>query len=50
MSEELNIRKAERQVFRAAFSDGLWDIIIAGLLLQFAIAPLLSSSLGDFWS
>ena len=50
MSEKLNIKKAERQVFQAALSDGLWDIVIAGLLLQFAIAPLLSSSLGDFWS
>lgn len=50
MSEEVNIKKAERQVFKAAFSDGLWDIVIAGLLLQFAIAPLLSLLLGDFWS
>ena len=50
MSERLNLKNAERKVFRAAFDDGLWDIIIAGFALQFSVAPLLSHALGDFWS
>ena len=50
MSEKLNLKNAERKVFRATISDGLWDILIAGFALQFAIAPLLSPILGDFWS
>ena len=50
MSERLDLKNAERKVFRATFDDGLWDIIIAGLALQFAVAPLLSPALGDFWS
>ncbi|MBN2148417.1 MAG: hypothetical protein JW726_13595, partial [Anaerolineales bacterium] len=32
------------------FADGLWDVFIGCFALQFAIAPLLSESLGDFWS
>ncbi|MFC1971053.1 hypothetical protein ACFLV0_03860 [Chloroflexota bacterium] len=50
MSEKLSLKNAERKVFRAASHDGLWDIIIAGFALEFAVAPLLSPALGDFWS
>ena len=28
----------------------MWDVFIGCFLLEFAIAPLLSKSLGDFWS
>ena len=50
MAEKLDLKNAERKVFRAASHDGLWDIIIAGFALEFAVAPLLSPALGDLWS
>jgi hypothetical protein len=51
MSEQLSLPEAERRVFRAAFQDGLWDILIGCFPLMFSIAPLLSAAgLGDFWS
>jgi len=50
MSEKISLKEAERQVFRTVFQDGLWDVFIGCLVLQFAIAPLLSVSMGDFWS
>ena len=50
MLNTLSLKDAERKVFRTTFLDGLWDIFIGCFFLQFAFAPLLSSSLGDFWS
>lgn len=44
------MQKVERGTFRAAVDIGVWDILIATLVSMFAIAPLLSGSLGDFWS
>jgi hypothetical protein len=40
----------EREAFRAATDTGLWDVLIASVMAMFAIAPLLSGTLGDFWS
>ena len=45
-----DLMDAERQSFRAGVDTGLWDVLIAVLFSMFAIAPLLSSRLGDFWS
>ena len=50
MSQQISLKEAERQVFKTIFQDGLWDVFIGCIVLQFAIAPLLSVSLGDFWS
>lgn len=50
MQTPVSLKAAERKVFQTAFADGLWDIFISCFALQFAIAPLLSASLGDFWS
>lgn len=50
MVQKISLKQAERKVFRATFQDGLWDIFIGCFVLQFAVAPLLSSKLGDFWS
>jgi hypothetical protein len=50
MSEEINIKEAERKVFRSAFQDGLVEIMLGSFVLMFAVAPLLSHYLGDFWS
>lgn len=40
----------ERRTFRAARDDGLFDVMMAAIVSMFALAPLLSGSLGDFWS
>jgi hypothetical protein len=51
MTQKISLKEAERQVFRAAIQDGLWDIFIGCFFLAyFAGAPFLSPSLGDFWS
>lgn len=50
MEKEPDLRQAEQRVFKSAIEDGLWDVLIGLVTLQFAIAPFLSRSLGDFWS
>ena len=50
MSEKISLKEAEKQVFAATFQDGLWDVLIGLFVLAFALAPVLSDPLGDFWS
>ena len=50
MSQEVDLREAERKVFRSTFQDGLVEIMLGSVVLMFAIAPFLSPYLGDFWS
>lgn len=50
MSHEINLKEAERKVFRSAFQDGLVEIMLGCVVLMFAIAPFFSPYLGDFWS
>jgi hypothetical protein len=50
MSEKISLKDAERKAFKLALQDGLWDILLACFTLMFAVAPLLSTSLADFWS
>jgi hypothetical protein len=50
MSGKNVLEQAERKVFRASFEDGLIDFGIAAFTLMFAVAPLLSETMGDFWS
>jgi hypothetical protein len=50
MSNPISLKEAERKVFKTSFDDGLWDIFLGCFFLMFAIAPLLSNRLGDFWS
>jgi hypothetical protein len=45
-----DLKALERRTFRTANDDGLWDVLIASVIAMFAIAPLLSDRLGDFWS
>lgn len=50
MSREIDLKEAERKVFRSAFQDGLVEIGLGCWVLMFAIGPFLSPYLGDFWS
>jgi hypothetical protein len=51
MSPMISLKEAERKVFTSTFRDGLWDIFIGCVILQFAVGPLLTDlGLGDFWS
>lgn len=50
MSEQISLKQAEKQVVTATYGDGLWDLFLGCFVLMFALAPLLSVSLGDFWS
>ena len=50
MSENKTLRAIDRKIFKTSFEDGLLDIFLASFVLMFAVAPLLSGRLGDFWS
>lgn len=50
MSEVFSLKRAESKAFKIATQDGLWDIFLGCFILIFAIAPYLSTSMGDFWS
>ncbi len=46
----IDMSKQERDAYRAVTDTGLRDIFMASVVALFAIAPLLSGKLGDFWS
>jgi hypothetical protein len=50
MNKKNMLKEADRKVFSNFFGEGLIEISLASFLLMFSIAPLLSTSLGDFWS
>jgi hypothetical protein len=50
MSQNKMLEAADRKVFTTIFKDGLVDIFLAAFILMFAVAPLLSVTMGDFWS
>ena len=50
MSQNINLKEADRKIFSASFDDGLLDIFLACWLLIFILGPFLSVYLGDFWS
>ena len=39
MSQEVDLKEAERKVFRSTFQDGLVEIMLGSVVLMFAIAP-----------
>jgi len=49
MQKPLSLKSTERKAFQTSFADGLWDVLIGCFVLLFALAPLLSAALGDFW-
>lgn len=50
MQPPVSLKSVERKVFQTTFADGLWDVLIGSFVLVFALAPILSLTLGDFWS
>jgi hypothetical protein len=50
MVEEISLKEVERKIFSIVTQDGMSDIFLGCIFLIFAIAPSLSSRLGDFWS
>jgi hypothetical protein len=50
MNSQISLKQTERKLFHSQFDDSLIDIGIGGFMLIFALAPLLSETLGDFWS
>jgi hypothetical protein len=45
-----DLKSLERRTFRTITDDGLWDVLLALVFALFAVAPMLSQVLGDFWS
>jgi hypothetical protein len=50
MSTDKTLKAIDRKIFKTYFEDGLLDIFLAAFALMFAVVPLLSGTLGDFWS
>jgi len=50
MNEKIELKKIEKKAWTSYFQDGLIDIFIGCIVIMFALAPILSESLGDFWS
>jgi len=47
---QISLKDLEKNVYQLSVQDGLIDLQIGVFLLTFAIIPLLSTTLGDFWS
>jgi len=50
MSEQISLKEVENKLYRTTFQDGTLELFLSAFVLLFAVAPLLSPSLGDFWS
>jgi hypothetical protein len=50
MTAKTSLKDLERKLYRASRQDGILDIQIGSVVLIFAVAPLLSVYLGDFWA
>ena len=50
MADKISLREVERNIFKRAVDDGLWDILIGCFFLNFGLTLKLSESLGDFLS
>jgi hypothetical protein len=50
MQNPISLKSAESKAFQLSFADGLWDVFIGCMFLNFAVAPFLSETMGDFWS
>jgi hypothetical protein len=50
VARQISLRDVEQKAFSMRYDDGLWDVLLGCVFLQFPIAIHLSPSLGDFWS
>lgn len=50
MVDKISLKEIEKNIFKRAVDDGLWDILIGCYFLNFGLALKLSESMGDFWS
>jgi hypothetical protein len=50
MTSKISLKDLERSLFRDSIQNGLIEIQIGAFLLMFVVAPLLSPTVGDFWS
>ncbi len=50
MAKPVSLKSIEKQAFRIKFTDGLWEVLGGCFTLIFALAPVLSETMGDFWS
>jgi len=49
MKSRTSLKDAERRAFASRFEDGLVDVTIGSLLMNFALSPLLNEVLGRTW-
>jgi hypothetical protein len=51
MSQKMNLKEAERNVFKlAAFQDGWWDILFGGELIILSVYPISRQAFGPAWN
>ncbi len=50
MNENMDLKKIEKKAWISYFQDGLWDIFIGLLLLNFGIAPLIGAVINSNYS
>jgi len=46
MTEKINLKKIEKKAWKSYHQDGLWDIFLGLILLNFGIAPILEEITG----
>ena len=50
MSDQISLKNLEQSLYKSSIQVGIIEIQLGTVLLIFAIAPLLSAPLGDFWA
>ena len=46
MTENINLKEIERKAWKSCYQDGIWDIFLGLILLNFGIAPLMEEITG----
>jgi len=52
MTENIDLKALEKKAYRSIFEDGIWDLFLGILILNFGLAPLfgLFINLPEFWN